>query len=238
MLLIIVALWGCDENMEFPPEPAISFESILWQPGTNGSDSLVLTFYFEDGDADLGLYQDEVDAPYHPFDLVVDANNELVTISSEVDPPFYSLTPEGTRVPFSIRDVRMKYDERNYLLVDSANAANTNAFDTLLIRRNVFHNNIYLKCFKKEDGAYQVCDDFYPEGERQIVGRFPRVDPIFNQQPPLGKVSFQFAARDFLRVVRADTFRFQFHIFDRELNQSNLATSPDLTIVDMIRTSN
>jgi len=234
LLVCLVCIWSCDENLEFPPEPAIAYEGVSWIPGKNGADSLLLTFSFKDGDGNLGLDPGELNVPFHPFDLVIDANDDLVTFSGEVQPPFYTLSPEGIKVPFADEDIRGVFDDKNYLLVDSAATEREAAVDTLLIRRNVFHHNIYLKCLKKSNGVYEPFDAFCAQGVEQIVGRFPQNDPILKQPPPIGKVRFPFSTPNLLKTIKADTLRFQFYIFDRELNQSNLASSPDLTVVDLI----
>ncbi len=237
LLLFLVVCFiagGCDENLDLPPEPAVAFESLVWQQGEGGADSLVLTFAFADGDGNLGLADDEIDAPYHPFDLIVDDRDELVTISSDVSPPLYTLNPEGSRLLYAEEDVRSPFNAIDYLLVDSTGAEMANAAsDTLFIHRNIFHHNLYLRCFRKIDGRYVPFAEI-GDMEGLVTGRFSQVETELKEPPPVGKIQFTFAAHNFLRVIRADTLKLQFYIFDRDLNQSNLATSPDLTAVNVV----
>ncbi len=236
LLAIVLVSVACDENLDLPPEPAVAFESLVWQQGEGGADSLLLTFAFADGDGNLGLSDEEIDAPYHPFDLIVDDRDELVTISSDVRPPLYTLNPEGARILYAEEDVRSPFNVIDYLLVDSTNAEMTNAAsDTLFIHRNIFHHNLHLRCFRKVEGRYTPFTEI-GDVEGLVTGRFSQVETELKEPPPVGKIQFTFPAHNFLRLIRADTLKLQFYIFDRELNQSNLATSPDLTAVDVVST--
>ncbi|QQR85022.1 MAG: hypothetical protein IPJ76_10355 [Flavobacteriales bacterium] len=54
-----LGLTSCLKTEEFPPQPSIAFKSF-----EQFADSAVITLSFTDGDGDIGLGQDQTDAPY------------------------------------------------------------------------------------------------------------------------------------------------------------------------------
>jgi hypothetical protein len=54
-----LAMTGCFKEEEYPVEPIISLPEFI-----NMTDSAVVSFAFTDGDGDVGLNDDELDAPY------------------------------------------------------------------------------------------------------------------------------------------------------------------------------
>ena len=87
----VLAVTGCFEKDVFPDTPKISFEDIVFYDGTN-TDSLILTFSFEDGNGDIGIIDGlDILPPFHEFDVYIDSRDSLVTEAnlSEVVPPIY-----------------------------------------------------------------------------------------------------------------------------------------------------
>ncbi len=76
-------------------EPKISYKNLIFKetPANNKPDSLILFFDFQDGDGDIGLFENESNPPFHDFDFIIDNNNLPVTFSSEFEPPFQRLVP-------------------------------------------------------------------------------------------------------------------------------------------------
>jgi hypothetical protein len=60
-VFMMLLISSCFKNEEYPVEPIISNPSFVFY-----ADSARLSFDFTDGDGDLGLNQDEVQAPYNP----------------------------------------------------------------------------------------------------------------------------------------------------------------------------
>lgn len=90
-LISVLAVTGCFEKDVFPDTPKISFEDIVFYDGTN-TDSLILTFSFEDGNGDIGIIDGlDILPPFHEFDVYIDSRDSLVTEAnlSEVVPPIY-----------------------------------------------------------------------------------------------------------------------------------------------------
>lgn len=59
--LLIMVISSCFKDEAYPIEPIIANPNFVFY-----ADSAKLTFDFTDGDGDLGLRQDEVQAPYNP----------------------------------------------------------------------------------------------------------------------------------------------------------------------------
>ncbi|MDA0194346.1 MAG: hypothetical protein O2951_04750 [Bacteroidetes bacterium] len=76
-------------------EPRISYNNLIFKetPANNEPDSLILFFDFQDGDGDIGLFEDESNPPFHDFDFIIDNNNFLVTFSGNFETPFKRLVP-------------------------------------------------------------------------------------------------------------------------------------------------
>ena len=82
LVILILALWGlaaCQEKMEFPEEPEISYEGIDYVMGADSTltGEVVLYFSYTDGDGDLGLDDSDTIYPFGPHDphyynLIVD----------------------------------------------------------------------------------------------------------------------------------------------------------------------
>ena len=67
--LMVFTISACFVAPEFPNEPTISFNSIVFKKGETqfDQDSLILSINFQDGDGDLGLRNEGEDVrdPYH-----------------------------------------------------------------------------------------------------------------------------------------------------------------------------
>lgn len=230
----LMALLACEETAELPAEPAVSFKSFEFLESDQKLESVRLTFDLQDGDGDMGLNPEQNFVPFHEFDLILDADNQLVGQSNEVKEPLYRLQPNGERFFFSEGEDRPVYNEYDYLLMDSA-ADGTLLSDTVLIHRNPFHYNIYLSILKKSKyGFISVGQSPVGRGRLPIYGRFDVEMPPKKQGPLVSEVSFDIVKDHFIQLDPEDTLKIQFYIFDRNLNQSNLEVSPEIILGDLI----
>lgn len=69
ILLSSILLTQCDSEENFPVEPYIEFRSLSFVETENPTipDTLKLSFYFRDGDFDLGIDPNEIDPPFNPY---------------------------------------------------------------------------------------------------------------------------------------------------------------------------
>ena len=74
-LLALIGLVSCFDPPEFADEPFIAYDNIRFRPVDGASDSLILSFRFEDGDGDIGLGSEELFPPYHASDFIIDEVN-------------------------------------------------------------------------------------------------------------------------------------------------------------------
>ncbi|MEO9484995.1 MAG: hypothetical protein ABJG47_16155 [Ekhidna sp.] len=89
--LIALVLTSCFDKDIFPDTPKITFEDILFYDGTT-TDSLILSFSFEDGNGDLGVLQArDILPPYNEFNVYLDSRDSVITVGN-IDmavPPVY-----------------------------------------------------------------------------------------------------------------------------------------------------
>lgn len=84
-------LSGCFDKDIFPDIPNIAFENIVFYDGVN-TDSLVLSFSFEDGNGDIGIIDgQDILPPFHEFDVYIDSRDSVITESNidQAVPPVY-----------------------------------------------------------------------------------------------------------------------------------------------------
>lgn len=95
LVFITLALFSaCFNPPEFDPAPVIKFEGIFFDKAPNGSDSLVVSVSFKDGDGDLGFRQgrEDLDSPYHQINFYANDNGQAYAIASDLIPSFAGYT--------------------------------------------------------------------------------------------------------------------------------------------------
>jgi hypothetical protein len=78
-VLVLVAS-ACFDPPEYPNTPHIELESLRFYSEPNGTDSLVLSITFEDGDGDLGISTNDFDPPYHANNFYIGNNGQLAAV--------------------------------------------------------------------------------------------------------------------------------------------------------------
>lgn len=259
LVMVILTTVGCFKPPEFPDEPEISFSNIVFIPGADTGDSLILSIDFQDGDGDLGLSGSDDNFPYHPFDIIVDSNRDTVFFRDgirEFDgkeriavPPFFRQSPDGVRVLFSDIDNRSRTfncGEYEFLTTEVIETVNVNGIlqerlrsitiDTFNIIPNESHNNFYVRFMRKVNGSF-VEFDFRSVGRSDLCGEdFNGRFPIFDQQnfenenALAGTIDYDMISVGFNLAFRRDTFRIDASIRDRALNLSNEISTPEFTL--------
>lgn len=239
LILVILLVDGCFPPPEFPDTPVIEYTSLRYidylnsEQSTEVSDSLILNFDFEDGDGDVGL-SEEGNYPFHQYDLVLDSRNRLVTISdTSAAPPFFRVDPLGQRYYFSETDNRPAFSECDYIIGAAHDDGLQN--DTIFKVDNEFYSNFHIDFFRKRGGQYEKilfssaiggvsCDVV------NFNGRIPVFDDALQGKPMSGNITYSLFSRGFQIVLARDTFKIDFYLYDRALNKSNVASSPDLLL--------
>ncbi len=242
-IFILAFLSSCFEPDEFPDTPRIEFESVKYIE-TSGIDSLILSFSFEDGDGNIGMNDNINDllAPYHIFSFIVDSNGDVLTISRQpITTPLYELpvfvqlseTGEteffiaGSRELFSDTDNRPPYNCESYEIFGS---------DTVYVLRNEFYHNFHIQFMKKSNGSYSEIDfaEIFQSDDCEL-GNFNGRIPLYDPQGREGVITYSMLSQLFRLSFLDDTIQLRFWIYDRSLNKSNIAESPDFILRDITR---
>ncbi|SNS80888.1 hypothetical protein SAMN05421640_1321 [Ekhidna lutea] len=241
--LIMATLTSCFDKDIFPDTPSIAFEDIKFID-TQSTDSLKLTFTFEDGNGDVGL-DDGPDllVPYQIYDLIIDSEDSVITIStdpSRISPPLFKAPVfigenngeveyiffPGDKVLFSDEDNRPPYSCDSYEIIES---------DTFYIARNEFYYNFHIE-FQRKLGE----DSYEPINFRQIfnnpdcsLGNFNGRIPYYDPEGKSGTITYSMLSQAFRLAFLDDVIRVKFYIYDRARNKSNEVVSPDFVLADI-----
>ncbi len=242
-VFILSFLSSCFEEEQFPETPLIEFESLKYVD-TEGLDSLVLSFSFQDGDADLGLNDDVNDllAPYQVYSVVIDAQDSVVFIDDGAlqlplyhAPVFIATLDNGQiarvffteeKVLFSQTDNRPPFDCENYEIIDS---------DTAYVVRNEFYHNFHIQFMQKRNGNYSEIDfaEIFQSDDCEL-GNFNGRIPFYDPNGREGIITYSMLSQLFRLSFLDDTIQLRFWVYDRSLNKSNVAESPDFVLRDLI----
>ncbi|MBT0811341.1 hypothetical protein KIH41_08620 [Litoribacter ruber] len=216
ILFLATAAIGCVSPPEnFPSAPEISFSRVEFVPIQGAPDSLIVSVDFKDAEGDLGLGPRDFNPPFQPFD--------------------YVLTETGSRISYSNRPPDApSYNPRDWRILDPM-LDNVTVRDTLWIKPNPDHNNIFVRFFIKRGGDYQ---EFVWEGPPYYTtfnGRFPRILTDDRERAIEGNISYGMLSSGWQAIFRNDTIRLDVQIQDRQLNRSNTVSTPDFTLNQVTR---
>ena len=240
IILLTLGLSACFDPPTFPEIPVIEFNSLEYIDNELTVDSLMLRFDFEDGDGDIGLNSEDLLTPYHPFNIIVDSEDTIVTLNTEsVVPPLYEVDPRGTRRLFSETDNRPVFNCNDYQITTyDFFGLGGDDLDTFYISKNEFHNNMHIDFYKKQNGQYSLVNFSSQFNDAQCInwdGRIPVFDSENLGKSINGTISYALISSGFPIVLRNDTFKLEFYIYDRQLNKSNVVETRDFTLPDITR---
>ena len=91
IIIFIILFISCTKKEEFPIEPEIEYISFLkiYNPHQEIFDRGVLKISFQDGDGDIGLYDDETEAPYD-YNFIISYFELQNGVPVEVIPSWYN----------------------------------------------------------------------------------------------------------------------------------------------------
>lgn len=251
LLLVIVSTLfnGCFDPPEFQDEPIISFNDVTYI-SREGSDSLILTFDFQDGDGDIGLRNDNDEnpdkfPPFHDRNYIIDNSNpaRFVTFSgSDYEFPWYMINEyDNDPVFFSDTDNRPDYNCRNFQY-DSLPVTYGDSLaiivDTLYVVENEFNKNLYVTFYRKIQGQYRNINEELsnsPQCQDFFNARFPIFDEDNLGRALSGSISYAMISTGFEATFRNDSIMIEFYIYDRALNKSNVVRSPDFLLADVTK---
>ncbi|MEQ9405497.1 MAG: hypothetical protein RIM99_18045 [Cyclobacteriaceae bacterium] len=237
-VIIVLTMSSCFDTVEFPATPEITFESLNYKD-TEGVDSLILSFRFQDGDGNIGLNNDFADLfkPFQVYSVIIDDLDSLVTISGDgYTLPFYAapviVDPEiGTpffpseKELFSETDMRPSYNCEDYEIF---------GVDTFYVARNEFHYNFHVEFQERRNGNYEKIDfRTIFNSDDCTLGNFNGRIPLFDPSGKEGVISYAMLSQAFRLAFQDDTIRMEFYIYDKSLNKSNVEVTPDFVLRDL-----
>lgn len=231
LFLITLGVSACFDPPEYPLQPQIEFESIVFKEYGSGfdsePDSLILKISFQDGDGDLGLDPSELGCVSDNICF----NNKYYFIKQDGTPVTYR--DKRTNPNFSgLPDFVKPYNCINW---EVRTLSSGGPVDTLYFEINPDHYNIEVDFLVKNpiNGTFEEFDwtkEFnYPNCGISFDGRFPI---LFKDRPgsPLeGTIKYGMGSLGFKALFSIKTLKLRVLIKDRALNQSNVIETPEFT---------
>lgn len=197
----------------FPSTPEISYESLEYVQ-TAGPDSLVFGLSFRDAEGDLGLSATDINPPFNAVTYLRDSGGNLITYSNR--------PPEAP-----------DYNPIDWVVDPLIN--NQPVSDTIWVEQNPNQYNIYVQFFVKRNGTFTEFKWQDPPFFTTFNGRFPRVLTTEEGQSVEGQIKYSMLSSGWESIFRNDTLRIDVSIQDRELNRSNVVSSPEVTLRQITR---
>ncbi len=202
LLLLVAAIFvTCVKPPSYPNEPSITFDNLRLIDNEFGFDTIILTVYFKDGNGDMGLTADEIDAPYNAYEIQKDNAGKTLKFGDVGTPAF------------------------NFWDYEIING------DTIYVLRNPHFFNFLVEFYvKNSNGEFEhkeyrqwcidqgVCIPFH--------GRYEPISDWDREEPLEGTISYTMSSTQF---PKGDMF-FKISLYDRALNLSNEVSSDTISI--------
>ena len=248
VLLLVGSIFvGCYESPDFADTPSIAFENVTFKEvgGNTDADSLNITFYFEDGDGDLGLddsyltgdfkagsyfVKTAIDGEMEPYDPTIHLAPNFITFSDTRLASFAGKLPPY-EIPFQCTNWKIKPEIRTDFIVN----------DTLYYEPNINHGNLFLEFYTKSMNSAGaefekfdwVTDPLPGQCGQDLVLRFPvleqeRVGPIS------GTLTYSLVINRIPEIFKDKFLKLKIQIQDRALNKSNEVETPEFTLAEIL----
>jgi len=213
-LLLLILLGSCISPPDnFPSVPEVAFKDMEFI-STSGSDSLIVSVNFKDAEGDLGLNATDVDPPFNAITFKRNNTGGLI---------LYTNRPAGAPM----------FNPIDWVINPIVN--NTVVRDTVWVEQNQNHNNIFVRFYIKRNGVF---NEFRWEAAPFFTtfnGRFPRILNNNNSQAVEGTIRYSMLSFGWESLFRNDTIRIDVQVQDRALNKSNIVSSPQVTLSQILR---
>jgi len=197
----------------FPSVPQITFKSLEYVP-VSGPDSLIVSVDFQDAEGDLGLSSTEVNPPFNSITYQRDAAGNLITYSKR--------PPEAP-----------SYNPIDWVIDPIVN--NQVVRDTVWVKQNPNQYNIFIRFYIKRNGKFTEFRWQDPPFFTTFNGRFPRILTTEEGQAVEGNIKYGMLSSGWESIFRNDTLRIDVAIQDRALNRSNEVSSNEVTLRQITR---
>ncbi|WP_186754641.1 hypothetical protein [Echinicola salinicaeni] len=215
VLVLTFLLGACVSPPDnFPTVPEINFSDISYIETDGGADSLIIALKFKDAEGDLGLDARDINPPFHPLEFLRDNQGNLITYSNRP-----SSAPDYNPIDWAVDPV-----------VD-----NVEIKDTVWVEQNPNFNNIFVQFFIKRNDEYQEFKWSDPPYYTTFNGRFPLILSSDNPRAIEGTIKYSMQSLGWRSIFRNDTIRLDIQIQDRALNKSNMISTPDFTLNQIMK---
>ena len=233
---------SCFTPPEFPVEPEIKFNDVLFKDLTNEADSLIILIDFKDGDGNLGLEKDEILAPYNDraYFSYLPGDNKVVKYAIDTLTNSEAALYSPTLITYSDRETFAELDTLPGF-IDPYNCINwqiVQDFDTVYYQANEFHHNILVDfLIQQPGGEYEEFDwtrEFsYPNCGISYDGRFPLLISNGKDKPLEGTIRYGMTSVGFKALFSVKTLKLRVTVIDRALNISNQIETPPFTLQEI-----
>ena len=267
-LILVFTLFACskeEEEYPFDQSPYVEFDELVFYDDDIGQDTLELSFIVWDREGDIGFRDLDVGFPYNQFNVIVDSNNELVTISNDLEPPYYQLPMDilldsktweynyfifsEPRSLFSNTDERSGlYSCEEYIIRYDPMTNFSDPIDTLYGQLNNYYKNLNVDFLKTNGRKFDFQEAFNSQScslgdfdaklfDISDVGFFnPVYVDVFDVERRgeySWKISYYMRSQAWKLAFSNEPLEIQFSITDRELNESNTASSGLVTLEEI-----
>lgn len=174
---------------------------------------------------------------YIVLDKQTGATGKLITDRTKSEPGYNSLPiyDPNSCLNYSFSQILIPESDNaiddTYNIIDTLEDQFDNRYflieEALLYKKNIYHNNIYVKYEVFENGEWKEFD-WFAEFCIDFNGRFP---VLTNQEGPLeGTIRYAMPNSSFLALFSVKTLRLKVSIRDRALNLSEEVTTPQFTL--------
>ena len=237
LIITLIGLTSCFDDEDFADEPRIELGSengVLFRDigDNNDADTLVVLVDFQDGDGDLGLDEDEDNAPFNLQNYFSNKTGQLFDFQNET---FDDLMKFSDRAVIdTLPDLNDVTECLNWDLMPDLNFADgTPVEDTIYFQFNPRHFNFFVSFFvRNSSGEFEEFDIRLEFGcSTTFDGRF-QVLVDENERGSLeGTIRYRMTSRFFKAVFGGDTPMFlRMQIVDRAGNFSNVIQTPEFTL--------
>lgn len=222
-IVLSIALGACHLPPDLDDVPRITFRNMYFLkqvpvdslPQNNPNQlsyNLVLEFDFEDGNGDIGLDDSFTDLKFQRYEIIRDDEGNEIRYGDSPDLP-----------PFNLKD---------YEVIYKVIEGKPMPIDTLLVRRNENHYNLFVRLYSKKNGQYHYYDPWI------------NLNQTFNARIPVirrdvkstqGTIKYKWFSTAWEFMVPNDTVKIEFYIKDRALNQSNTVETPEFLIRQLLK---
>lgn len=256
---ILVFAASCKKEIEdekiFPIEPYIEFRNLEFKDSpkirTYDPDTLILEFYFRDGDFDLGLDPNVTKEPYNELDYFLKSTGKKYIFPdnhySEED-NLISKLPE--LITYKDRNILgmdtlpkfvKPYDCTNWRVLSRSQKI----IDTVYIRYNLNRFNIFLKYYTQTNTTWELFDfnSFYTYPLCENIGfngSFPPIEnfPLLYDNPFFvkkistneGILIYKMRSSGFKFIFGNKKIKLRIKIQDRALHKSNEIETPEIQL--------